>query len=124
MTTALLPRLAPLDERVLGALTTTRGQREGSVAALLFGAPHWECERCGHTTRSDWGGHPPAWLQRKSRPICRECHPSWSTMPEDVALMHPLLIASPGDTQTVRQVLRGLEAVGLARCAGGWWRRA
>ncbi len=74
MTTALLPRLRPLDERVLSSLSTARGQRAGSVAALLLGRPHWECERCGHVERERmWGGGREAWLKYRKRRLCCDC---------------------------------------------------
>jgi hypothetical protein len=120
----LTPRLAPLDEKVLAALDDGP-VRAGTVAALLFGEPYWECERCDHAEPDRmWSGGRRAWLKRRRAHICEKCWPPESIRAEDAALMLPLLIASPEDTRTVREVLRGLERIGAAYQAGGWWRRA
>ena len=119
----LTPRLRPLDEKVLAALDDGP-VRAGTVAALLFGEPHWECERCGDTSRDPaWHGGRRRWLKQRTRWFCVKC---WDkdTGWDGAALRHPLLIASSEDTRMVREVLRGLECLGLARVAGGWWRRA
>jgi hypothetical protein len=121
MPSVLTPSLRPLDERVLGALTD-RGQRADTIAALLFGEPYWECERCGKTERERmWGGGREKWLTRRQRRHCMDCWDRSAPLIE-AALLHPLLIASPQDTTMVWQILRGLECVGRARQAGGWWR--
>lgn len=123
MATSLTPRLAKLDERVLAVLDDGP-LRAGTVAALLFGEPYWECERCGDTNHDGlWSGGPRRWLNQRRRWRCGKCWDQ-STGWDGAAMRHPLLIASPQDTRMVREVLRGLECLGHARQAGGWWRRA
>lgn len=117
----LTPRLMPLDRRVL-AVIAEKPERAGAVAALLFGEPHWECERCGLTDWDcGWGGAPRRFLAQSRRYHCGQCWDGNSPLSSG-ALQHPILIASEEHTREVRQVLRGLERVGLASCRGGWWR--
>lgn len=123
MSTTLAPKLTRLDERVLRVLDDGPC-RASTVAAALFGKAAWKCEACGHI-RSDtrYLSTPRGWPQRDGRTPCLECLPADGRI-WDAAMSRPILIASPQDTQTVREVLRGLECLGHVTVAGGWWRRA
>lgn len=120
--TALAPRLRPLDERVLGALTAWLGQRADRVTQLVHGVPAWRCDTCGH--QESVGHHPPrdpiAWEANRPR-RCLHVHSTAAWC--DTGRMLPVLVVTKGQVAEVREVLRGLERVGLAYQAGGWWRR-
>lgn len=115
MSAAPLPRLAPLDERVLAALTTSRGKRAARVAAVLLGTPAYRCRDCGASVRVGQvsAAKRARWEERGSLP-CHECG----------GREIPVLRATPEQRREVREILRGLEHIGLASCRGGWWRRA
>lgn len=119
MSDTLAPTLKPLDVRVLDVLSD-KGQRSDRVAQLLYGAPAWRCTACGKS--DDFGRTGPA-----RRPLVWEAKlPTrcWVTHGcHEGATSHPVLIASPEDVRTVREILRGLERIGKAEQRGGWWRR-
>lgn len=120
--TALAPRLRPLDEQVLGWLDTWRGRRAIRVAEFVYGCPAWRCDRCQTFTLEV---HRPArdplrWLAaRRSRCYASLPGGGWC----DYGWRRPVLFVTNEQVAEVREVLRGLERVGLAYQAGGWWRR-
>lgn len=122
MSDTLTPNLKPLDERVLAVLPARgreKGLRAARVAAVIFGDGWLECVRCGATesaqlrSRVRWEALEPVGCLACMRV---EVYP-WHDQ------MRRFLRASPEDVQTVREILRGLERVGKAYQAGGWWRR-
>lgn len=114
----LTPSLRPLDERVLAELRPDRGRRAITVAKVLHGAPGYRCEDCGHVTRV--GGiserKRAGWEQRNAM----RC-PEWAD--GCGGRERPVLLVTDEQAREARQVLRGLECVGRAYQAGGWWRR-
>jgi hypothetical protein len=94
---ALTPRLTRLDRRVLASLP---GRDEPGVRIFdTFTAPrHWWCPYHGRM------------LARGAVRGCSTCVRALDAI-ADVYEEHC-------------EVLRGLEAVGLATCHGGWWRQA
>lgn len=124
MTAALIPRLTALDERVLAAVPEGGAVRVGHVAEQLFGERRWRCKRCGREAPCDLYGALPSAHARGRLIGCLECIKAggWS---DYSPTMRPILVASPEDTKTTREVLNGLRQVGLLRYGrGGWWRRA
>ena len=120
--TALAPKLTVLDERVLAGLSPDCGCRATHVAELAVGIPYWHCTACGRdalvgeATRREWKDGALIW--------CRACLSSanWDVKAAGYT-MRPIRRAMPEQVAEVREVLRGLERVGLASCRGGWWRR-
>lgn len=115
----LTPRLAALDEKVLAALATGRGQRSERVAAIVCGKPSYRCDGCGKVTKV--GG-----VSVRRRAVWEQSGNSrcakWAGGCGGVE--QPVLMATAEEVREVREILRGLERIGLARQAGGWWRRA
>ena len=97
MTTALLPRLTALDRRVLASLPGP-GERAKRLFDT-FKAPT-------STRRCDWHNRQ---YERGYRELCPQCAAALDS------------IADAYEEHC--EILRGLEHIGLARCAGGWWRR-
>jgi hypothetical protein len=117
---SLTPRLTPFDESVLIVLPTVRGLRAERVADLVLGAPCHRCASCGRIT-------PVGGISARRRRTWET--PRWMTSCATWAggcggTEHPVLIATPEQRREVREVLRGLERIGAAYQAGGWWRRA
>ncbi len=124
MTAVLAPRLTVLDERVLAAVPAVGAVRARDVAALVFGLPHHRCEECGRCVVADWGGGRAAWIARLPRLFCRVCWDRLGYGSTPTAMLIPVLVASAENTRTTREILHGLQAVGMLRCGrGGWWRR-
>ena len=121
---SLAPRLTVLDERVLAAVPGDGGAiRAGQVAALVFGVAHYECEQCHRQPLAYWGGSRTAWLAKRPRAFCVDC---WDRLGYDTptAMLAPILLASSEDARLTREILHGLQCVGLVRCRRGWWRQA
>lgn len=121
----LTPRLTPLDRRVLEVLPEGgRAMRAGEVAGLVFGKPRYECEECHRIVPTRWGGERARWLAKEPLLRCRDCWERLGIYAEPTAMLRHVLIATPEDTQTTREILHGLHRVGLLQHGrGGWWRR-
>lgn len=127
--TTLTPGLEPLDEKVWAALRPDVGQRASRVAQLVHGSPRYRCDKCGDesSARTAPARDPLGWEARKPMRCIRLVRPrtdrhaaQWCV----TGLRMPVLVTTPEQRQEVREVLRGLERVGKAYQASGWWRRA
>lgn len=124
--TTLAPTLATLDERVLASLARGIGRRPRRVAELVHGCPAWRCDTCGDEERAGNGTPAKDPARWEARPPGR-CWRLVTLEPRvfcEAGVRRPVLYVTPEQAREVREILRGLERVGRARQAGGWWRRA
>jgi hypothetical protein len=119
---ALTPRLSSFDSQVLAALDTGRGQRASHVAGRVAGDRRWLCAVCGRVTVCQ-EHHKRLW-NTDARISCLSCLERGGWRPDKAATMRPIRHVTDEQAREVREVLRGLERVGKAVQAGGWWRRA
>lgn len=117
----LSPKLTPLDELVIEAVTATP-QRATAIADLLFGDQWLRCTVCDDIVPGQSHRSNARWLTSR-RYHCALCWQQRGVMPNRRTKV-PVLVASPKERATVREILRGLERCGVVRQAGGWWKRA
>jgi hypothetical protein len=129
-TAPLAPGLQPLDRRILDALARDRGRRSDRVAQLVYGATAYRCDACGYTERvvSRRTVHKPLrWESGAPMRCLRVVAYRTDGVPAVWCIdgrRRPVLVTTPEQRREVREVLRGLERIGRAYQAGGWWRRA
>lgn len=113
--TVLAPRLTALDERVLAALRECGPCRAREVAVKVYGTPVRVCPGCGrweHTSRLPTA----AWVPGSLAGALCYAGGCRTEMRRDLRVR-------PEQVREVREILGGLERVGLAQhSAGGWWR--
>lgn len=113
---ALTPALRKLDERVLNALSGDYGLRARRVAQLVHGRHTYACDRCDGARLER---RPTKWEARHAM----ACYARLENWERCAGLKLPVLVTTPEQARDVWQILRGLECVGRACQAGGWWRR-
>lgn len=117
VTGALLPRLRPLDEKVLAALSREHGLRASRVAQLVHGQHAYACDRCDGARRP----RNPTKFEARSATVC---FTRLGDGERCAGLRIPVLVTTPEQAREVREILRGLECIGRAVQAGGWFRWA
>lgn len=122
MTPAL--ELTDLDRRVLAALREDLGRRAHVVAQHAIGAATTRCDTCGYMTYCDQQpADRAAWVREPRVTPCLKHYTDEDGFFECEGHRHSHLAVTDEQVREVREILRGLEAVGMARQVGDEWTR-